>query len=110
MPQPVVGCDLSRAFLDLCHLPAGDIGQIANTPEAIVAWIDTPGRDVLIVFGATGGCDGDLIAALAERGPMARVGATASVRSGPPNGVTRNAGPVAVVFCGLKDFRRIAAL
>lgn len=74
MPQPVVGCDLSRATIDFCQLPTGHIGQVANTPDTIAAWIDTLERDVLIVFEATSGCDGDLIAALAERGhPFSRV-------------------------------------
>ena len=74
MPQPIAGCDLSRAFIDLHFLPAGKVGQIANTPEAIASWLDTLGRDVLVVFEATSGCDGDLIAALAERGhPFSRV-------------------------------------
>lgn len=74
MPQPIAGCDLSRAFIDLHCLPTGKPGQIANTPEAIASWLDTLERDVLVVFEATSGCDGDLIAALAERGhPFSRV-------------------------------------
>jgi transposase len=74
MPQPVVGCDLSRATIDFCRLPAGHIGQVANTPDTIAAWIDTLERDVLVVFEATSGCDGNIIAALAERGhPFSRV-------------------------------------
>lgn len=74
MPQPVVGCDLSRATIDFYRLPAGHPGQVANTSDAIVAWIDTLERDVLIVFEATSGCDGEIIAALAERGhPFSRV-------------------------------------
>jgi transposase len=74
MPQPVIGCDLSRAFLDLCRLPSGATQRVANTPDAIATWLDTLERDVLVVFEATSGCDGDLIAALAERGqPFSRV-------------------------------------
>lgn len=74
MPQPVVGCDLSRAFIDLCRLPAVKAERIPNTPDAISAYLDALDRDVLVVFEATSGCDGDLIAALAERGhPFSRV-------------------------------------
>lgn len=29
MPQAVIGCDLARAFIDTCELPAGKIGRIA---------------------------------------------------------------------------------
>jgi len=35
MPQAVIGCDLSRAVIDICELPSGRIGQIANTSDAI---------------------------------------------------------------------------
>lgn len=74
MPQAVIGCDLSRAFIDTCDLPAGKIGRIANTPDAIATWLDTLDHDVRIVFEATSGCDGELIAALAARGhPFSRV-------------------------------------
>ncbi|WP_343528924.1 transposase [Sphingomonas sp.] len=74
MPQPVVGCDLSRALIDICELPSGRIGQVANTPDAIAAWLDTLDHDAPIVFEATSGCDGDLIATLTARGhPFSRV-------------------------------------
>jgi transposase len=74
MPQAVIGCDLSRAVIDICELPSGRIGQIANTPDAIAVWLDTLDHDIRLVFEATSGCDGDLIAALATRGhPFSRV-------------------------------------
>jgi len=74
MPQAVIGCDLSRALIDICELPSGRIGQIANTPDAIAAWLDTLDHDVRVVFEATSGCDGELIAALAMRShPFSRV-------------------------------------
>lgn len=74
MPQAVIGCDLSRALIDICELPSGRIGQIANTPDAITTWLDTLDHDIRLVFEATSGCDGDLIAALATRGhPFSRV-------------------------------------
>jgi len=74
MPQPVVGCDLSRAFLDLCTLPSGQARRIPNTPDAIAAFVAGLEANDLVVFEATSGCDGNLIAALAERGqPFCRV-------------------------------------
>ena len=73
MPQAVIGCDLSRAFIDLFHLPDGTVDQIPNTPSAIAAFLETLERDVLVVFEATSGCDGALIRILAQRGhPYAR--------------------------------------
>lgn len=46
----------------------------AVIPDAIVTWLDTLDHDVRIVFEATSGCDGELIAALAARGhPFSRV-------------------------------------
>lgn len=77
MPQAVIGCDLSRAVIDICELPSGRIGRIANTPDAIAVWLDTLDHDIRLVFEATSGCDGDLIAALATRGhPFARQSAS----------------------------------
>lgn len=74
MPQPVVGCDLSRACLDLCTLPSGQARRLPNTPDAIAARTADLEADALVVFEATSGCDGDLIAALAERGqPFCRL-------------------------------------
>ncbi|MET3436795.1 transposase [Sphingomonas sp. 1185] len=74
MPQAVIGCDLSRAVIDICELPSGRIRQIANTYDAIAVWLDTLDHDIRLVFEATSGCDGDLIAALATRGqPFSRV-------------------------------------
>lgn len=74
MPQAVIGCDLSRAFIDLFHLPDGTGGQIPNTPSAIAAFLETLEHDALIVFEATSGCDGDLIRMLAKHDhPYTRV-------------------------------------
>jgi len=74
MPQAVIGCDLSRSTIDICELPSGRIGQVANTPDAITAWLETLDHDIRLVFEATSGCDGELIAALATRGhPFSRV-------------------------------------
>lgn len=74
MPQPVIGCDLSRAFLDLCDLPSGQTQRIPNTRDAIAEWTETLAPDILVVFEATSGCDDILIATLTERTrPFSRV-------------------------------------
>jgi len=74
MPQPVVGCDLSRAFLDLCDLPSGRMQRLPNTRDAITAWAETLTSETLVVFEATSGCDDTVIATLTERAhPFLRV-------------------------------------
>jgi len=74
MPRTVIGCDLCRAWLDLHGLPDGGTSRLANTPEAIAAWAESLETDTLVVFEATSGCDGRLMAELAARGlPFARV-------------------------------------
>ena len=67
MPRTVIGCDLSRAVIDLHSLPNATSTQVVNGPEEITAWVASLDPDVLVVFEATSGCDGPLIAALAER-------------------------------------------
>lgn len=68
MPQIVIGCDLSRAWLDVHSLPGGRTSRIENTSAGIAAWAAEIDRTSLVVFEATSGCDGPLIAALAGRG------------------------------------------
>lgn len=67
MPQIVIGCDLSRAFIDVHHLPAGTASKIDNTETAVAAWASSLDPNTRVVFEATSGCDGPLIAALAAR-------------------------------------------
>lgn len=64
MPQTIIGCDLSRSWLDVHALPEGKAFQIANTLSAITAWLADLGPDTLVVFEATSGCDRGLIEAL----------------------------------------------
>jgi len=74
MPRIVIGCDLSRAWLDVHCLPGGRTSRIENTSAGIAARAAEIDRTSLVVFEATSGCDGPLIAALAGRGiPFARV-------------------------------------
>mgnify|MGYP003347159498 CR=1 FL=1 len=52
MPNAVIGCDLSRAVIDICELPSGRIGRIANTPDAIAVWLDTLDHDIRLLHQA----------------------------------------------------------
>ncbi len=65
----VVGCDISKHHLDLHHSSDGTTRRIANTADAVTAWVDgladPPG---LVVMEATGRYDAVLRQALAERG------------------------------------------
>jgi len=74
MPHSVIGCDLSRAAIDICVLPSGRTDRIENAPEALAAWVATIDDDVSVVFEATSGCDAHLMAALSVREiPFSRV-------------------------------------
>lgn len=68
MPRTVIGCDLSRAFLDVHVFPEAGSARIENSADAIATWLQTVPPDVLVVLEATSGCDGPLMAALAHRG------------------------------------------
>jgi transposase len=68
MPPIVIGCDLSRAWLDIHALSGSTRSRIENTPSGIAGWIAEIDPGALVVFEATSGCDGPLIAALAARG------------------------------------------
>src|SRR5262245_63595901 len=76
MIQPdVIGCDIAKAHLDFFDGGRGRHSRIDNTPAAIAAWLATlDGRDVHVVFEATGRYDGRLRAALeAAQRPYSRV-------------------------------------
>lgn len=68
MPQTIIGCDLARGWVDAHSLPSGATARIENTPDAIVRWTASLPEGSLLVFEATSGCDGPLIAALSEHG------------------------------------------
>lgn len=68
MPQIIVGCDLSRAFIDVCINPGRTTSRIENTKPGIAEWITALDTSALVVFEATSGCDAILMQALAERG------------------------------------------
>lgn len=67
MPPITIGCDLSRAFLDLCVDAGPTTSQIRNTPAAVCKWADTLDPSTFVVFEATSGCDGAVMAALDTR-------------------------------------------
>lgn len=67
MPQIIIGCDLSRAFIDICPLAGRTTSRIENTETGIAEWANTLDPCALVVFEATSGCDGILMEALASR-------------------------------------------
>lgn len=68
MPQIIIGCDLSRAFIDLCVDAGRTTARIENTETGIGEWIETLDASALLVFEATSGCDAFLMQALEARG------------------------------------------
>lgn len=66
MPQIIVGCDLSRAFIDVCINTGRTTSRIENIKPAIAQWLETLEPSALVVFEATSGCDGLLMEALDE--------------------------------------------
>jgi transposase len=63
----IVGIDVSKDWLDLCASNAAGVERIANTREALAAWLErvAPG---LIACEPTGGYERTVIAAARERG------------------------------------------
>jgi|GEM_PF-698921 len=68
MSEFIIGCDLSRACLDLHTLPDGLASRIDNSPEAIDEWVTSRPPGCWLVFEATSGCAAQLIAGLCARG------------------------------------------
>lgn len=65
----IVGCDISKHHLDLHHSTEGTTRRIANTADAVAAWIDgLTDLTFLVVMEATGRYDTVLRRILAERG------------------------------------------
>lgn len=61
-----VGIDVAKATLVIATLPAGTTAEIANTPEAIAAWLaSVPTPPTLVVLEATGGYQAPVVATLA---------------------------------------------
>lgn len=85
MPQIIVGCDLSRAFIDFCPDAGRTTSRIENTKFGVAAWADRLDPSTLVVFEATSGCDGLLMEALATRG----IPTLASIPDRPANSPAR---------------------
>ena len=64
--KPIVGIDISKEWLDLCTSQAVEVERIANTPEAVAAWLERTGPG-FIAFEPTGGCERFVSAAARER-------------------------------------------
>jgi transposase len=76
MIHPVfIGCDVSAAHLDLFDALARKHKRIDNSPVAIAAWLETlAGRDITVIFEATGRYDRHLRRVLEEHDrPYCRV-------------------------------------
>lgn len=73
--DPCIGCDVSKRHLDLFDAARTTSARIANTPDAIAAFLETlAGRSVFVVFEATGSYDTGLRRALEQASvPFARV-------------------------------------
>lgn len=67
MPQTIIGCDLSRAWLDL-YSAADGAARVENSAKAIAAWAQTLPPDACVVFEATSGCDKELMETLGAAG------------------------------------------
>lgn len=70
-----IGCDVSKAHLDLFNRDTEQLARIENTPDGISAWLDDlEHTGLFVVLEATGIYDLALREALTERGiPFARV-------------------------------------
>lgn len=75
LPQTIIGCDVSKANLDVFDAGHNAVLRIANDREAITRWLGSlDGRSVFVVFEATGGYDAGLCRALEKaETPFARV-------------------------------------
>lgn len=71
--KPIAGIDIAKHWLDICVAGEARVERIANSAEAVGAWLDRvdPG---LVGFEPTGGHEWILVAALRERSlPFLRV-------------------------------------
>lgn len=72
--RKVVGCDISKALLDVFNAETNSFAAIPNNEHAIQDWLETLDENTFVVFEATGGCDATLSRALSRNGtPHARV-------------------------------------
>lgn len=65
--EVLVGVDVSKAWIDVCRSGRPGVERLANTPEALAAWIARV-RPTLVAMEPTGGYERGLCSALAEAG------------------------------------------
>lgn len=68
MSQNLFGCDLSKARIDIHDRVAGRDFAIENRTATIAPWLVELPDNARVIFEATSGCDGALIAALCAAG------------------------------------------
>jgi transposase len=65
--ESLVGVDVSKAWIDICRSGTTRLERVANTPEALAAWV-ARARPTLVAMEPTGGYERALCWALAEAG------------------------------------------
>ena len=61
----LVGADVSKAWIDVCQSGSTRSERVANTPDALAAWV-AQARPTLVAMEPTGGYERALCSALAE--------------------------------------------
>jgi transposase len=62
-----VGVDVSKAWIDVCRCGSRHVERVANTPDALAAWV-AEAQPTLVAMEPTGGYERALCSALAEAG------------------------------------------
>jgi transposase len=62
-----VGADVSKAWIDVCRCGSKPVERVANTPDALAAWV-AQAQPTLVAMEPTGGYERALCSALAEAG------------------------------------------
>jgi len=65
--EVLVGIDVSKAWIDVCQSGTARAERVANTPDALAAWV-ARARPTLVAMEPTGGYERALCSALAEAG------------------------------------------
>ena len=65
--EVLVGIDVSKAWIDVCRSGTTRVERVANTPDALAAWV-ARARPTLVAMEPTGGYERALCSALAEAG------------------------------------------
>jgi len=65
--EVLVGADVSKAWIDVCQSGTMRVERIANTPDALAAWV-ARAQPALVAMEPTGGYERALCSALAEAG------------------------------------------